>query len=293
MSIGTKRKQNLVALVFISPSYLPLITFLIVPMVAAVILSFAKWDLLTPAKWVGLSNYSELIHDKSFLSSLGNTLYFIAGYLPLVYVLGLAAALALNNKFKGSGILRAAYFLPVVTSWVIVALLWKWILNPNGGLVNSLLAIFGIQGPGWWTSPKWAMFSVIIASAWKDLGYVMLILLSGLQAIPADYREAAALDGANKWQILRNITLPLLTPSTFFVIVISLINNFQVFDQFWVMTKGGPEGSTTVIMHNIVLNSFNYGRMGYASAMSMVLFVIILSITLMQLRLQKRWVHYE
>lgn len=293
MTVGAKRRQNLVAVLFISPSYLPLIAFLIVPMVAAVILSFAKWDLLTPAKWVGLSNYFELVHDERFFSSLGNTVYFIAGYLPLVYVLGLAAALALNNKFNGSGILRAAYFLPVVTSWVIVALLWKWILNPNDGLVNSLLAIFGIQGPGWWASPKWAMLSVIIASAWKDLGYVMLILLSGLQAIPADYREAASLDGANKWQILKNITLPLLTPSTFFVIVISLINNFQVFDQFWVMTEGGPEGSTTVIMQNIVSNSFNYGRMGYASAMSMVLFAIILSITLMQLRLQKSWVHYE
>lgn len=288
-----RRENNAIALLFIAPSYLPLVAFLILPMIAAVVLSFSKWDLLTPAEWVGIQNYSELIHDKSFYSSLGNTLYFIAGYLPIVYVLGLIAALALNNKFRGSGVIRAAYFLPVVTSWVIVALLWKWILNPNGGLVNSLLSLIGIQGPGWWTSPKWAMLSVIIASAWKDLGYVMLILLSGLQAIPQEYAEAAAIDGATKWQILRKITLPLLTPSTFFVLVISLINNFQVFDQFWVMTDGGPEGSTTVILHNIVANSFNYGRMGYASAMSMVLFAIILSITLIQLRLQKRWVHYE
>ena len=288
-----RRENNAIALLFIAPSYLPLVAFLILPMIAAVVLSFSKWDLLTPAQWVGIENYRELIHDKGFYSSLGNTLYFIAGYLPIVYVLGLIAALALNNKFRGSGVIRAAYFLPVVTSWVIVALLWKWILNPNGGLVNSLLSLIGIQGPGWWTSPKWAMLSVIIASAWKDLGYVMLILLSGLQAIPQEYAEAAAIDGATKWQILRKITLPLLTPSTFFVLVISLINNFQVFDQFWVMTDGGPEGSTTVILHNIVANSFNYGRMGYASAMSMVLFAIILSITLIQLRLQKRWVHYE
>lgn len=288
-----RRENNAIALLFIAPSYLPLVAFLILPMIAAVVLSFSKWDLLTPAQWVGIENYRELIHDKGFYSSLGNTLYFIAGYLPIVYVLGLIAALALNNKFRGSGVIRAAYFLPVVTSWVIVALLWKWILNPNGGLVNSFLSLIGIQGPGWWTSPKWAMLSVIIASAWKDLGYVMLILLSGLQAIPQEYAEAAAIDGATKWQILRKITLPLLTPFTFFILVISLINNFQVFDQFWVMTDGGPEGSTTVILHNIVANSFNYGRMGYASAMSMVLFAIILSITLIQLRLQKRWVHYE
>lgn len=262
-------------------------------MVAAVLLSFTEWDLLTSPEWIGFANFTELFRDKSFYSSLGNTLYFIAGYLPIVYILGLAAALALNSKFKGSGWIRAAYFLPVITSWVVVALLWKWILNPQGGLVNSALASFGITGPGWWTSTTWAMPSVILASAWKDLGYVMLILLAGLQAIPPEYKEAAAIDGASQWQILRKITMPLLTPSTFFVLVISLINNFQVFDQFWIMTEGGPEGSTTVILHNIVSNSFNYGRMGYASAMSMALFAIILIITLVQLRLQKRWVNYD
>ena len=262
-------------------------------MIAAVLLSFTQWDLLTPPQWIGFENFTELFKDKDFYRSLGNTLYFIAGYLPLVYILGLAAALALNSKFRGSGWIRAAYFLPVITSWVIVALLWKWILNPQGGLVNSGLAAFGITGPGWWTSSTWAMPSVILASAWKDLGYVMLILLAGLQAIPPEYKEAASIDGASNWQILRKITIPLLTPSTFFVLVISLINNFQVFDQFWIMTEGGPEGSTTVILQNIVSNSFNYGRMGYASAMSMALFAIILIITLAQLRLQKRWVHYD
>lgn len=286
-------KRNWSAYIFLAPSYLPLIGFLVIPMVAAALLSFTQWDLLTPPQWIGVENFTELFKDKKFYRSLGNTLYFIVGYLPIVYILGLAAALALNTKFKGSGWIRAAYFLPVITSWVIVALLWKWILNPQGGLVNSALSTIGVTGPGWWTSTTWAMPSVILASAWKDLGYVMLILLAGLQAIPPEYKEAAAIDGATNWQILRKITLPLLTPSTFFVLVISLINNFQVFDQFWIMTEGGPEESTTVILHNIVLNSFNYGRMGYASAMSMVLFLIILSITLIQLRLQKRWVHYD
>lgn len=286
-------KRNWSAYLFLAPSYLLLIGFLIIPMIAAVLLSFTQWDLLTPPQWIGFQNFTELFRDKNFYHSLGNTLYFIVGYLPVVYLLGLTAALALNTKFKGSGWIRAAYFLPVITSWVVVALLWKWILNPQGGLVNSALASIGITGPGWWTSTSWAMPSVILASAWKDLGYVMLILLAGLQAIPPEYREAAAIDGASNWKILTKITLPLLTPSSFFVIVISLINNFQVFDQFWIMTKGGPEGSTTVILQNIVSNSFNYGQMGYASAMSMVLFIIILSITLVQLRLQKRWVHYD
>jgi multiple sugar transport system permease protein len=287
------RKENLSATLFILPSFLPLVAFLIVPMLAAVTLSFAQWDLLTAPSWVGLENYFELFKSASFWQTLKNSIVFILGYLPIVYILGLSAALALNKKFKGSGFLRAVYFLPVITSWVIVSLLWKWILNPEGGVVNSLLAGIGIQGPGWWTSTTWAMPTVIIASAWKDLGYVMLLLLAGLQSIPPEYQEAAAIDGASKTQILRLITLPLLTPATFFVIVISLINNFQVFDQIYLMTNGGPEGSTSVIVQQIVKNSFDYGRMGYASALSMVLFLIILSITLIQIKLQKRWVNYE
>lgn len=288
-----KNKHGRTATLFIAPSLLPLIAFFILPMLAAGVLSFTSWDLLSPPEWIGLNNFKELISDRDFLNSLRNTLVFIAGYLPLVYFLGLAAALALNRKFKGSLALRAAYFLPVVTSWVIVALLWQWILNPNGGLVNSGLAAIGIEGPGWWTSKNWSMISVIVPSAWKDLGWVMLILLAGLQAIPPEYKEAASIDGASKRQILFRITLPLLTPATFFVLVVSLINNFQVFDQIWIMTGGGPEGSTSVVVQQIVRNSFEYGHMGYASAMSMVLFLIIMVITAIQIRLQRRWVKYE
>lgn len=288
-----KTNRGFVAALFLAPSFIPLVAFLILPMFAAVALSFTQWDLLTPATWIGFANYSELFQSPVFWRTLKNSIIFILGYLPLVYILGLGAALGLNRKFRGSTFLRAAYFLPVITSWVIVSLLWKWILNPEGGIVNSLLAEVGITGPGWWTSTTWAMPTVILASAWKDLGYVMLILLAGLQSIPPEYQEAAAIDGASGRQILRRITLPLLTPATFFVIVISLINNFQVFDQIYLMTDGGPEGSTSVLVQQIVNNSFDYGRMGYASAMSMVLFAIILVVTLMQLRLQKRWVNYE
>lgn len=291
MSIKTRHGRT--AALFIAPSLIPLILFFILPMFAAGILSFTSWDLLSPPHWIGFTNFQELIHDKDFHNALKNTFVFIAGYLPLVYFLGLAAALALDRKFRGSSALRAAYFLPVVTSWVIVALLWKWILNPQGGLVNSGLAAIGIDGPGWWTSKSWSMISVIIPSAWKDLGYVMLILLAGLQSIPPEYKEAAAIDGASKRQILFRITLPLLTPASFFVLVVSLINNFQVFDQIWIITEGGPEDSTSVIVQQIVKNSFDYGHMGYASAMSMVLFSIILLITGIQVRLQKRWVNYE
>jgi multiple sugar transport system permease protein len=179
-----------------------------------------------------------------------------------------------------------------VTSWVVVALMWKWLLNPQFGVVNFLLSKVGIAGPGWWTDPHWAMPSIILASAWKDIGYSMILFLGGLQAISPEYYEAAAIDGATAWQSFRKITLPLLSPTSFFVLIISLINNIQVFDQVWVMTGGGPVESTTVVVQQIVQNAFSYSRMGYAAAMSWVLFAIILAITLVQFRLQRRWVHY-
>jgi len=283
---------RLIVALFLAPSLIPLVLFLIVPMVASIGLSFASWDLLTPARWVGLANYRGLVHDAQFHAALLHTLYFVAGYLPLVFGGGLLLALALHQRLKGVAWLRTLYFLPVVTSWVVVALVWKWLLNPQYGIVNRLLGFVGVHGPGWWLDPHWAMPSIILASAWKDIGFTMVIFLAGLQAIPEEYYEAAALDGAGRWSRFRNITFPLLSPASFFVVVISLINNVQVFDQVWVMTQGGPAGSTTVVVQQIVQNAFSFGRMGYAAAMSWVLFALILVITAVQLRLQKRWVVY-
>jgi multiple sugar transport system permease protein len=166
------------------------------------------------------------------------------------------------------------------------------LLNPQSGIVNYLLGLAGIHGPGWWTDPAWAMPSIILATAWKDLGFVMVILLAGLQAIPEDYYEAAAVDGAGRWTKFRFITLPLLSPASFFVVVISLINGFQIFDQVYVMTGGGPVGASSVVVLQIVQNAFSFGLVGYASAMSWVLFAAILLITLVQFQLQRRWVTY-
>jgi multiple sugar transport system permease protein len=284
--------QYLVAALFIAPSLVPLLAFMVGPMLASAGISFVSWDLLTPARWVGLDNYRALWADDEFRSALVHTLIFIGGYLPLVLIGGLGVALALNERVHGLALFRTIYFLPVVTSWVVVALIWKWLLNPQTGVVDYLLGLVGIDGPGWWVDPHWAMPSIILASAWKDIGFVMIILLAGLQAIPKDYYEAAALDGAGKIARFRDITLPLLSPAIFFVVVISLINNFQVFDQVWVMTQGGPAGSTSVVMERIVKNAFSFGRMGYAAAMSWALFAIILAITLAQFRQQRRWVHY-
>jgi multiple sugar transport system permease protein len=285
-------RRNATLALFILPSLIPLVLFVLGPMAASVGISLLKWDLLRPPKFVGLNNFTALLNDPNFKAAISHTLVFIVGYLPLVYFGGLGLALLLNRKLRGSSFFRAAYFLPVVTSWVVVALVWRWLLNPSGGIVNSALAAIGIQGPGWWTDPAWAMPSVILASAWKDLGFVMVILLAGLQAIPDDYYEAAQVDGAGRWQRFRRITLPLLSSSTFFVLVISLINSFQVFDQVWVMTGGGPAGASSVVVEQVVRNAFKYNQMGYASAMSWVLFIVILVITIIQFRLQRRWVTY-
>jgi len=285
------RKGALIAF-FLLPSLIPLLAFRLLPMVSSVGVSTLDWNLLRPPTFVGLHNYAALLTDDRFHQGLRNTLFYIAGYLPLVFVGGLSVALLLNRGIRGLTFFRGLYFLPVVTSWVVVALLWKWLLNPQGGVVNYLLGVVGIDGPGWWTDPAWAMPSIILASAWKDLGFVMLILLAGLQGIPTELYEAARVDGAGAYRRMRSITLPLLTPSMFFVIVISLIGGFQVFDQVWVMTEGGPAGATTVVMEQIYQNAFRYGRMGQAAAMSWVLFVIILLATLIQFRYQRKWVHY-
>lgn len=287
---GWRRWAVIVA--FLAPGLVPLLLFTVGPMVASAGLSLLHWDLLRPPRFIGLDNYARLAGDAAFRAAVGHTIQFVAGYLPLVLVGGLVIALALNQRLRGLALFRTVYFMPLVTSWVVVALMWRWLLEPRAGIVNHGLGLLGIQGPGWWTDPAWAMPSVIVASAWKDLGFVMVILLAGLQAIPEELYEAASVDGAGRWARFRNITLPLLTPSLFFVLVISLINNLQVFDQVWVMTGGGPAGATSVVVEQIVRNAFRYGQMGYAAAMSWAFFVVILVITALQFRLQRRWVNY-
>jgi multiple sugar transport system permease protein len=291
--VGQSRlRRGLVGAMFLGPSLLPLVLFTLGPMVASLVISLLRWDLLRPPRWQGLGNYALLLNDPDFHAAIQHTLYFIAGYLPLVFVGGLLIALGLNQRIHGLSFFRTVYFLPVVTSWVVVAFMWRWLLNPQSGIVNYLLGLVGIHGPGWWTDPAWAMPSIILATAWKDLGFVMVILLAGLQAIPEDYYEAAAVDGADRWAKFRYITLPLLSPASFFVVVISLINGFQIFDQVYVMTGGGPVGASSVVVLQIVQNAFSFGLVGYASAMSWVLFAAILVITLVQFQLQRRWVTY-
>lgn len=287
-----KVKYGLTVAAFLLPSAVPLAMFILGPMVAAAWISLTKWNLLLPPQFVGIDNYTKLLNDPRTGEVFLHTVYYIAGYLPLVYFGGLVLALALNTALKGRSFLRGIYFLPVVTSWIVVALVWRWLLNPSTGVVNTVLAFFGIDGPGWWTDPTWAMPSIIIASAWKDLGFVMVILLAGLQSISPELYDAAKVDGAGWWRRTTNITLPLLSPSTFFVFVISLINGFQVFDQVYAMTGGGPAGASQVVVQQVYDLTFRYGRAGEASALSWMLFIVILAVTVIQIRGQKKWVNY-
>jgi len=282
----------LTVLAFILPSAIPLAMFTLGPMVAAAWVSLHEWNLLAPMTWVGLDNYSSLLADPRTGDVFLHTIYYIVGYLPLVYIGGLILALALNAALKGRSLLRGVYFLPVITSWIVVALVWRWLLNPSNGIVNTVLAAFGVAGPGWWSDPVWAMPSIILASAWKDIGFIMVILLAGLQTINQDLYDAARVDGAGWWRRLVSVTLPLLSPSTFFVVVISLITGFQVFDQVYAMTGGGPGGASQVVVQQIYDLTFRYGKAGEASALSWLLFAAVLFVTVIQIRGQKRWVNY-
>ncbi|MGV8897001.1 MAG: carbohydrate ABC transporter permease [Rhodoglobus sp.] len=289
---AVRTKYALTVLAFLVPSAIPLALFVLAPMVAAAWVSLTKWNLISPQVFVGIDNYVNLINDPTTGAVFLHTISYIAGYLPLVYIGGLALALGLNTALKGRSLLRGIYFLPVVTSWIVVALVWRWLLNPSNGVVNTVLGFFGIAGPGWWTDPAYAMPSIILASAWKDLGFVMVILLAGLQAISPDLYDAAKVDGAGWWRRLGSITIPMLSPSTFFVFVISLINGFQVFDQVYAMTGGGPNGASEVVVLRIYDLTFRYGAAGEASALSWMLFIVVLAVTLIQVMGQKRWVNY-
>lgn len=280
---------------FLAPSLIGLSVFVVIPILASLWLAFQDWNLLSPPTFNGLENFQELFADTAFWRAFSYTLTFIILYIPLVFGLGLALALLLNQKLRGVLVVRTATFLPVVASWVVVSLIWKWIFNPAYGLINPPLSTFGIDGPAWLFDPQPAIVAIVLTSVWKDVGYIAVMYLGGLQAIDETLYEAARIDGANARQRLARVTLPLLTPTMFFVLIILLINSFQVFDQVWLMPMrdSAADRQVEVLVTEVVKNAFSYNRMGYASAMSWVLFALIFAITFVQLRLQKRWVYYE
>lgn len=287
------RKDERTAWLFLLPSMVLFLTFTGIPVIAAFGISFTRWDLFNPAQFIGLGNYTKLFGDPIFSRVMGNTAYFVLLSVPVQMMIGLGCALALNRGLKGQTFFRVAYFLPVVTSTIAAALVWAWLFNANFGLINALLSLLGISDPPrWLASSKWAMPAVIIVSIWQNLGYAMVLFLAGLQNIRADLYDAAAMDGARGWRRLWFITLPLLSPTTFFVLIISIIGSFQIFELVFVMTQAGPANATNTLVYYIYQNGFQFYQMGYASAAAMVLFVIVLIMTLVQYALQNRWVHY-
>lgn len=288
MGAVTDPHKYLALAVLLLPSLIGMFTFLMLPVISSFVLSFTEWDMIGDIGWVGFDNYAAALADPAVQTALLNTLVYILGYLPAVVAIALGLALLLNRRIKGRVVFRAIYFVPVVTSWVAVSLIWKWLLNPQYGLINFALSLVGIKGPGWLFDPNWAMAGVILTSIWKDIGFVTVIYLAGLQDIPEPLYEAAALDGATPWQRFWSITWPMLAPTTFFVTTISLISSFQVFDQVWIMTQGGPAGATSVMVELIYKNAFSYFKMGYASAISWILFALIFAVTIAQNLMQKR-----
>mgnify|MGYP001323071927 FL=1 len=288
-----EKQEHRAAFFFLLPSFVLFMVFTVISFSASFVLSFFDWDLITTPHFVGFHNYVELMNDPLFRKVLFNTLYFTALTVPLSALVGLIIALGLNQKIKGVAIYRTVYFMPAVTSLVAVSLLWQWIFDGNYGLLNNILSILGVSHPPQWlSSTEWAMPALIIMSVWTNSGMTMVLFLAGLQNISQHLYEAASIDGASKFKKFLYITLPVLTPTTFFVLVITTIHSFQVFTQALIMTKGGPADATNTIVYFIYQNGFEYFKMGYASAAAWVLFTIIFVFTLIQMKLQKNWVHY-
>lgn len=287
------RSEALAGYVCILPWILGFVCFVAGPIVASLIISFMKWDIVTPSKWAGLSNYTKIFtNDPDFIQSMKVTVVYAAVTLPLGLVLGLAISLLLNMKIRGMNIYRTLFYVPAVLPGVAVTLLWVWIFNPEFGLVNYILSLVGIHGPRWFFSPRWALPGLMLMSLW-GVGGGAVIYLAGLQNIPPHLYEAAEVDGASRWQRFWKITIPLLTPTLFFQLVMGLIGSFQAFVASYVATGGGPLKSTFFYMLYIYNTAFRSLRMGYGSALAWILTILILLITIAVFRSSPHWVYYE
>jgi multiple sugar transport system permease protein len=289
-----RRNETIAAYGFLLPNLIGFLVFTFLPVLAALLISFTEWDLLRPPKWAGVANYVRLAGDPLFGKVLLNTFLYVLGTVPAQMALALAVAMALNMRIPGQLFFRTAYFMPVVASTVAVALVWRWIFHADFGLLNSFLYLIGVDNPPrWLVSTSWALPAIIIMSVWQQVGFSMVLFLAGLQSVPPQLYEAAKIDGAGPWQRFLFVTIPMLSSTTFFVLVISIINSFQVFDQAFIMTGGGPANATNTIVFNIYSYAFQFFQMGYAAAMAWILFAIIFAVTLIQFRYQRQWVHYE
>ena len=281
------------ALLFLAPTLIGLAILSAGPIVATLGISLTKWDLLTAPKFVGVDNYTALASDDRFLQALRNTFFYTVTSVPIGLSIALGLALALNQRIRGIAWIRTAYFLPVVTSTIAIALVWQWIYSPDQGLLNEAIGVFGIPAQKWLTDPTLSMPAIVAMSIWQGLGVNVIIFLAGLQAIPEELVDAANVDGAGRWARFRGVVLPLLTPSIFFTGVLALIASFQVFDQIFVLERPRPTDATITVVYFIYENGFKFFKMGYASAASWVLFIIVAVFTAIYFKLQGRWVHYQ
>lgn len=281
------------AYLFLAPALSAIFIFFFLPVIAAFIISFTDFDIYTLGDWstlrfVGFSNYLKLFDDPLFWQSLQNTFYYVIVAGPLSIAASLGAALMLNSSLiKFKGIFRLSYFMPVVTTLVAVAIVWRFIYHPKFGILNYILSFIGINPVDWLGDPVWAMPSIILMSVWKNFGYNMIIFIAGLQNIPEDLYEAASIEGASGWQKFKSITLPMLAPTTLFITVITMIGFFQIFAEPYVMTQGGPLNKTLTIVQYMYQEGFRWWNMGYSSSIAFVLFFIIFISTMIQLKLQK------
>jgi len=280
-------REALAGYLFLTPTSFGFFAFSLILIIASFVLTFSRWNLASSPQFVGLTNYTNLFNDELFWKYLLNTFYYAGLTVPMTIFVGFFLAYLLNRKIKGIVFFRTIYFLPSVTLIVAVAVIWSWLYNADFGLFNYVFGKLGIHGPNWLQSRTWAMPAIIIMGVWKGSGYAMLIYLAGLQSIPQEYYEASEIDGAGWWQQIRFITVPLIFPTTFFILVTSSIGAIQGFDQFYVMTRGGPAGATTTLVYYIFQNAFEWFNMGYAATAAAVLFVIIMAITLLQWRFAK------
>ncbi|MCK9524935.1 MAG: sugar ABC transporter permease [Limnochordia bacterium] len=308
-------KDTLEAYLYLLPAFLVLGMFSFYPVVKSVYMSFFDWSLLRENQYfVGLENYEKIVSDPVFRTAIVNTLRYVVGYVPISIGLGLLVAVLLNSKIRFRGPLRVAYFLPWVTSSVAISMVWRWIYNQHYGLLNMMLTglagvvnavvafvtfgnltnVWQFSSPNWLMDPRWTIVNLVIIAVWQSLGYNMIIFLAGLQNIPQDIYEAAEVDGASPWQSFWKITFPLISPTTFFISIISIIGAFKLFTEVYVLYTGrpGPVNSGMTIVYYVYRNAFERYRMGYASAAAYILFAIIFIFTLVQMRASKRRIHY-
>jgi multiple sugar transport system permease protein len=288
-----KRQEAIDGFLMALPWMLGFVLFTAGPMLAAVYFSLTKWDIISAPKFVGLANFTAMLNeDELFLKSLGVTVRYTLMSVPLHVIFGFVLALLLNIKVFGNNLFRSIFYLPSVLPLVASAVLFSWIFNPEFGLLNYALDLVGVQGPGWLTSEEWALPAIVIMNL-QFIGFTMIILLAALQRVPQELVEAAQLDGAHRGHILRHITLPMISPVIFLAIIININNSFQTFTQAFVMTNGGPANSTLFYMLHLYNNAFRFFKMGYASALAWILFLIIVTFTVLQFSLSRFWVYSE